>query len=189
MTQGKALRRKLISKLLQIKGPIEADALRRLLLDDDSKEAVTARMVLAAALSASLAAGINDPDQVYRDICEVTPAQLAERIADTSARSFSGDQITQAQARLKDELTSKAGRPATGSPEVRKAQLAAAQARRREKLAIEQGRKQVNEYISADAAARLAHIQQIHGKSRAEALELILGHDVIDSLLTALAAN
>lgn len=183
------MRRKLISKLLQIDGPIEADALRPLLLDDASEEAATARTVLAAVLLAGQRNGVTDPEQVYRGICEVTPAQLAERIADTPARSFSQDRITLAQARLKDELTSKAGRPATGSPEARKAQLAAAQARRREKLANELGRKQVNEYISADAAARLAQIQAIHGKSRAEALEMILGLDVIETLLTAPAEN
>lgn len=180
------MRRKLIAKLMQIEEPIEANALRRLLLDDDSKESAVARTVLAAALQASRQHGVTDPEQIYMDICEATPMRLAETLASTQASAFSQNKIAQAQAILKSELTSKAGRPATGSPITRQAQLAAAQARRREKLANDEGRKQINEWISAAAAERLSHVQQFHGcKSRAEALELILQQDVLAAMLKA----
>lgn len=178
------MRRKLILKLLQVADPIEADGLRRLLLDEDGKEAGDARTVLAAALQCSRKAGVTDPERLYRDICETDPESLAQAMLHTPAGSFSPTRMAHAQAVLKDRLTSKAGRPATGSPEARQAQLAEAQARRREKLAKEENRKQINEWISTGAAERLAKIQQLHGcKSRAEALELVLQVEVLAPLL------
>jgi hypothetical protein len=174
----------LISKLLQISDPIEPDGLRRLLLDDDSDEARDARTVLAAALSSSRAAGATDAEQIYKELCEGAPEQLAEAMVNTPAERFSLARIAHAQGVLKDQLTSKAGRPATGSPEARQAQLASAQARRRERLAKEENRKQINEWISTGAAERLARVQQLHNcQSRAEALELVLQEDVLAALL------
>ena len=184
------MRRKLISKLLQVADPIEADGLRQLLLDEDGKEAGDARTVLAAALQSSRTAGVTDPERFYRDICETAPEQLAQALVKTAAESLTPTRIVRAQAVLKDQLSSKAGRPATGSPEARQAQLAEAQARRREKLAKEENRKQINEWISTGAAERLARIQQLHGcKSRAEALELVLQEEVLAALLSKSATT
>lgn len=178
----------LIARLLKIEEPIEADSLRRVLLDNDGREATDARTVLAGALQSSRRDGVTDPQQFYRSLCEATPAQLARTMTDTIAERLPPLRMMHAQAVLKDHLTSKAGRPAGG--EARRIQVAEAQARRREKLAKQENRKQINEWISMGAAERLAKIQQLHGcKSRVEALELVLHEDVLAFLQTRLPAT
>lgn len=174
------MRRKLLAKLLQIAEPIDAESLRPILLDSNQEEAADARAVLAASLQTSRRAGVIDPQQFYRDICDATPEQLALSMDHPRAASFPLPRIARAQALLKDQLTSKAGRPATGSPKARQTQVAEAQARRREKLANQENRKQINEWISTGAAERLSMIQRAYGcRSRVEALELVLQEEML----------
>lgn len=178
----------LIAKLLQIADPIDADSLRQVLLDNDEREAADARTVLAGALQSSRRAGVTDPQQFYRGLCEAAPEQLARGMTDTVAESLPPLRMMRAQAVLKDHLTSKAGRPVGG--EARRIQVAEAQARRREKLAKQENRKQINEWISMDAAERLAKFQQLYGcRSRVEALELVLQEDVLAFLQARLPAT
>lgn len=161
------MKRKAIQRLLQSDEP--ADQLLQLL-----PEAETARQVLAATLAVSRERGITDPDKFYFQVCSSTAAQLQEFLQGTSAAKLSRDKIARAQAILNQALTSKAGRPKESNLS-RAEQLAAAQARRREKLGHVEGRKQLNDWISAEAAAYLAEIKEIHGcQNRAEALELVL---------------
>lgn len=186
VNQEKTLRRnrKLIAELMKIGVPVEPEALRPILLDDDNEEAADARMVLAGALTTIRKSGVSDPVAFYGEVCESEPEQLAESLSGVLAGRLALDRIARAQEVLKEQLAAKTGRPATGSPEQRRKQLSDAQARRREKLGRESGRKQINEWISMDAAERLAKIQSLHNcKSRAEALELVLQESILSPLL------
>lgn len=177
--------RKLIGELMQIAVPVEPDALRPILLDDDSADAASARAVLAGTLTTSRKNGLSDPVAFYREVCESEPAHLAEALSDMLG-SLPLDGIARAQELLKEELAAKTGRPATASPDHRRKQQADAQARRREKLGRENGRKQINDWISMEAAERLAKIQSLHNcKSRAEALELVLQESILAPLLAS----
>lgn len=170
------MKRKAIHQLLQIEEP--TDELLQLIPADDDKATETARqtarLVMAAALAESRKQGLMDAAEFYFRVCSSNAGDLLQFLQGTPAAKLSKDKIARSQAILTTILTSKAGRPkvsALSRPE----QLAAAQRHRREKKLHEEGRTQLNDFISADAAAYLAAIKEIHGcKSRAEALELVL---------------
>lgn len=173
--QENNMKRKLISNLLQIEEPIGADELLELLPEDGNDETAIARTVLGSALQAARRNKLTDPGEFYFGVCSTTATQLQPALAGTPAAALSKAKIIRAQTILKDVLTSKAGRPRSAEGVSRAEQLAAAQKRRREKLRDQEGRKQLNEWISPEAAAYLAAIQEVHGcESRAEALEKVL---------------
>lgn len=179
------MKRKQISNLMQIEEPIGADELLQLLPEDGNDDTASARIVLGSALAAARRNKVTDPAEFYYGVCSSTAAQLQPALEGTPAASLSKAKIIRAQTILKEVLTSKAGRPASAGGKSRAEQLAEAQQRRRQKLAQEEGRKQLNEWISGEAAAYLAAIQEVHGcKSRAEALELVLQAAMHGQVLT-----
>lgn len=167
------MKRKAIHQLLQIEEP--TDELLQLIPDDNDKAAAeTARKVMAAALAESRRQDLMDPAEFYFRVCSSSAAQLLQFLQGTPAGKLSKDKIARSQAILNAILTSKAGRPKV-SDLSRQEQLALAQRKRREKKLHEEGRTQLNDYISPEAAAYLAAIKEIHRcESRAEALELVL---------------
>jgi hypothetical protein len=179
------MKRKQISNLMQIEEPIGADELLQLLPEDGNDDTASARIVLGSALQAARRNQVTDPAEFYYGVCSTTAAQLQPALEGTPAAALSKAKIIRAQTILKEVLTSKAGRPASADGLSRAEQLAAGQRRRRQKLAVEEGRKQLNVYISADAAAYLAAIQEIHRcESRADALEKVLQAAIQGQILT-----
>lgn len=180
------MKRKAISQLLQIEQPTSQSAeLLHLMPEDGTKETDTARLVLAAALESSRKHDITTASDFYFLVCSSQAAQLMPVLEGTPAAGLSKDKIARSQAILNNLLTSKAGRPKQ-SDLSRPEQLAAAQARRREKLGHEEGRKQVNEWISPEAAAYLNAIKEVHGcKTRADALEMVLQAAIKGQVLKA----
>lgn len=166
------MKRKVIEQLLKIEEP--TDELLQLIPADGDKATDTARLVLAAALSESRKQNLLDPADFYYRVCSSNAAQLTQFLQGTPAGKLTKEKMARSQAILTTLLTSKAGRPKTSTLS-RNEQLAAAQRRRYEKKLNEEGRKQLNDFISAEAAAYLAAIKEIHQcESRAEALELVL---------------
>lgn len=165
------MKRKLIAQLLQ--DPDPTAHLQELLPATDNKDNNVAREILAVALKDAAARNVKEPQDVYFLVCSSTAEQLMPVLAGTPAEKFSKGQVARGQAILNTLLTSKAGRPASSGLS-RKEQQALAQRKRREALKNQEGRKQVNEWINAEAAAYLNTIKEIHGITRAEALEMIL---------------
>lgn len=165
------MKRKLIAQLLQ--DPDPTAHLQELLPSDGHKDNDAAREILAAGLKVAPANNITEPQDLYFLVCSSTVEQLTPFLTDTPAAKFSKGQVARGQTILNKLLTSKAGRPAS-SDLSRKEQLAEAQKRRRENLKNQEGRKQVNEWVSADAATYLNTIKDIYGCTKAQALDMIL---------------
>lgn len=166
------MKRKAIFQLLQIDEP--TDELLQLLPSDGDKATETARAVLAAALAESRRQQLLDPAEFYFRVCSSSADQLLAFLQETPAGKLTKNQMARSQAILKTLLTSKAGRPKQ-SDLSRAEQLAASKRRDHEKKTLIEGRKRLNDYISAEAAAYLAAIKEIHKcETRAEALELVL---------------
>lgn len=165
------MKRKMIQTLLTTDQL--SDAVLKLLPSASDPDAERARLVLAATINRFRKAGDTTPEGVYSVLCSGSAAELANFLKGTEAGKTTKQQLAAVQAVLTPLLTSKAGRPKTTDLS-RQEQNAAAQERRRERLKRE-GRKQINVWISPDAAAYLDAIQQIHHRdSQAEALELVL---------------
>lgn len=181
------MKRKAIHQLLQIDQP--TDELLQLIPVDDDKVAEAsrqvARQVMSAALAESRRQGLMDAAEFYFRVCSSNAGQLQEFLQATPAGKLSKEKIARGQAILNTILTSKAGRPKV-SDLSRHEQLALAQRNRREKKLHAEGRVQLNDFITAEAAAYLTAIKEIHDcHSRAEALELVLQAAIKGKVLKA----
>lgn len=163
------MKRKLIGQLLQNTEP--AQELQTILPADD-KDTAAARAILSDMLDTARVEGPTDAESFYQLACKGMPEQVMEFIKGTPSEKFNKAQVGRALAILSSTLTSKAGRP-KASDVSRSEQLASAQRRRRQNF-TQDGNKQVNEYVSAEASDCLNAIKEQYNVTRAEALNMIL---------------
>lgn len=176
------MKRKFIQDLLADRD--HSDLQRRIakVIPGTTKRESDARQILEDTVEVFQATGLLDPVRMYHAVCNSSASQIAEQMQGRPSGILDELAVESAQIVLKDVLTSKAG-PKKSSGLSRSEQLAASQARFRDK--IKGDKKRLDVWITQAAASQLEEIQNRLGcETKSQTVEFILDAAVRGVLLT-----